>query len=69
VSGNTASNTAEVTWPQCTGGSETLTHFGIGTASSGTGRLLYKGTLNASLAVSNLITPRAVAGALQIVED
>jgi hypothetical protein len=69
VSGNTASNTAEITFPQCTGGSETITHWGIGTASSGTGRLLYKGTLNASLSVSNLITPRIIAGALQVVED
>ena len=69
VSGNTASNTAEVTFPQCTGGTETITHFGVGTASSGTGRLLYKGTLNASLSVSNLITPRIIAGALQVVED
>ena len=45
VSGNNVSNTGAITFPACTGGSETITHFGIGTDSSGAGTLLYKGTL------------------------
>jgi len=69
VSGNLANNTAEITFPQCTGGTNTITHIGIGTAASGTGRLLYKGALTDPLAVSNLITPRAIANGIQIQED
>lgn len=69
VSGNNASNTAAVTFPACTGGSNTLTHFGIGTASSGAGNLLFKGALNASLAVSNGITPSFDIGELDVSGD
>lgn len=57
-----------ITFPQCTGGSNTITHFGVGTASSGAGKLLYKGTTS-SLAVSNGITPTIPAGGLDITED
>jgi hypothetical protein len=69
VSGSTVSNTAEITFPQCTGSPQTLTHVAVGTAASGTGRLLYKSILNSPLAVANLITPRVIAGAFQITED
>lgn len=69
VTGNTAVNTAAITFPQCTGGTNTITHWAVGTASSGAGRLLYKGSLTASLAVSNLITPQLLATTLQIQED
>jgi hypothetical protein len=41
VSGNQVSNTANVTFNPCSGGSSTVTWFGIGTAASGTGQLLY----------------------------
>lgn len=68
VSGNTASNTAAVSFPQCTGGSATITHFGVSTASSG-GTLLFSGALTASLAVSSGITPQFNAGALTVTED
>lgn len=69
VSGNQASNTAAVTWPAATGGSETATHFGIGSASSGTGVLYYSGALSSSLAISSGITPEAAIGALTVTED
>lgn len=69
VSGNEASNTSAVTFPACTGGTNTITHFGVGTDSSGAGVLLYKGALTASLAVSSGITPAFAAGALDITED
>jgi hypothetical protein len=45
VAANQVSNTALVTFAQCTGGSNTITHFGVGTASSGAGILLYSGPL------------------------
>ncbi len=69
VSGNTASNAAAINFPACTGGTNTISHFGIGTASSGTGVLLFKGALTASLAVSNGITPSFTIGALQVTAD
>lgn len=69
VSGNQASNAAEVTFPECTGGTETITHFSIGLAASGASQILYKGALTSSIAVSNLITPRAPIGTLVVTED
>jgi hypothetical protein len=69
VSGNAVSNAALVQFPQCTGGSETITHFAVGTASSSTGKVLYKGALSASLAVSSGIQPQFAIGDLDITED
>lgn len=69
VSGNAVSNAALIQFPQCTGGSETLTHFAVGTASSSTGKILYKGSLSSSLAVSSGIQPQFAAGDLDITED
>lgn len=64
VSTNTFSNAAAITFGACTAGSNTITHFGIGVASSGTTTLLFKGALTGSLAVSSGITPSFAAGAL-----
>ncbi len=69
VVGNAVSNTAAITFPSCTGGSNTITHFGVGTASSGAGVLLYKGALTASLAVSTGILPVFAVAELDITED
>ena len=69
VVGNQASNDDLLQFPQCTGGSNTLTHVSIGTAASGAGQIIYSGALNASLDVSNLIQPQFAAGALTIQED
>jgi hypothetical protein len=69
VSGNEAENTAEITFPECTGGTNTITHVAVGTAASGAGQILYSGALTASIAVSNLITPRFPAGTLIMQED
>lgn len=69
VTNNSVTNAAAITFPQCTGGSNTITHFAVGTASSSTGKVLYKGALTASLAVSNLIIPEFAAGTLTVTED
>lgn len=69
VSGNQASNTAEITFPECTGGTNTLTHFSVGLVTSGASQILYKGALTASLSISNLITPRFPVGTLICQED
>lgn len=57
VTGNSVSPAADVTFPAGTGGSGTATHFGIGTASSGAGVLLYKGALSPNIVCGNGITP------------
>lgn len=69
VSGNNASNAAEVAFAEATGGTNTITHFGIGTDSSGAGNLLFSGALDASLAVSSGITPSFAIGALDVDAD
>jgi hypothetical protein len=68
-SANTVTNAALIQFPQCTGSSETATHFSIGTASSGTGKILYRGALSASLAISSGIQPQFGAGDLDGTED
>jgi hypothetical protein len=62
-------NAAQINFPQCTSGSSTVTHFSVGTASSGTGKLLYSGALAASLAITPAITPEIAAGAAVCTED
>jgi hypothetical protein len=71
VTGNTVTNAALVQFPQCTSGTATITHVGVGlgaTAASAT-VLLYKGALSSSLSVSSGIQPQFAIGALQIQED
>ena len=69
VTGNTGTNAAAVTFPTATGGTSTVTHFGIGTASSGAGNLLLSGALTSSLAVSTNIQPNFAAGQLTVTAD
>ncbi len=69
VSGGTVTNAAAINFPQATGGTNTITHFGVGTATSGASKLLYSGALTSNLAVSNGITPSFAIGALSISED
>jgi hypothetical protein len=67
VSGNTASNDDIIQFPQCTSGSETITHVSITPGNST--QILYSGALSSSLAVSAGIQPQFAAGALTITED
>lgn len=69
LTSSTISNAALVQFAQCTGGSNTLTHFGIGTDSTGAGNLLFKGALTSSLSVSNGIQPQFAASALTVTVD
>ena len=69
VSANAVSNAAAITFPAATSGSNTITHFAVGTASSGAGKVLYKGALTASLAVSAGITPEFAIGDCDVTED
>lgn len=65
-----AQNAAQVDFPQCTAGTgATIGFVGVGTASSGAGKLLYSGALASTLSVSQNITPSFAAGTLVITEE
>lgn len=68
VTGNSVSPLANINFPTCTGGTNSITHVGIGTSSSGTGKLLYSGSITPIIAVSSTITPTLTAGST-ITED
>lgn len=64
VAGNAVSNAALVQFPLCTGSTSLVTHFAIGTASSGTGSIVLSGALTSSLNVATGIQPQFAAGQL-----
>lgn len=72
--GMTASTTgstspvANIDFPACTGGSNTITHASVGIASSGATSMLYSGTVTPNISVSNGVTPRLTT-ASTITED
>lgn len=68
VTANSVSPLANIDFPQCTGGTATITHFAVGTASSGAGKLLYSGTVTPNISVANGVTPRLTT-ATAITED
>lgn len=68
VAGNSVSPAATISFPACTGGTATITHFGIGTASSGGGVLLYKGTVTPNISVASGVTPQLTT-ASAVTED
>jgi len=67
-SGGATANAALAQFAQCGVTGATITHVAIGTASSGTGTVLYAGALSSSLAVANGIQPQFAAGALDVTE-
>lgn len=68
VTGNSVSPAADIVFPAATGGANTITHFAIGTASSGAGKLLYSGTVTPNISVSSGVTPRLTT-ASTVTED
>lgn len=68
VSGNTASNAAQVTFPLNNGSTQTANFFAIRTASSG-GDLIGSGAVTPSVAIDNGDTPKYEIGDLTITED
>lgn len=58
VTGNSASPDAAISFPACTGGTATITHFGIGSDSSGAGNLFLSGTVSPNISVSSGVTPQ-----------
>jgi hypothetical protein len=68
VSGNSVSPVSNINFPAGTGGSGTVTHFGVGTAVSGTGKLLYSGTVTPNIVTGSGVTP-VLTTATAITED
>lgn len=53
VSGNSATLASSVAFPASTGGgTQTVTHFSVGTAASGTGKILYSGALTVAKSIA-----------------
>jgi hypothetical protein len=68
VTANSVSPAANIDFGPCTAGTATATHFGVGTATSGTGKLLYKGAVSPSISITTGVTPRLTT-ASAITED
>jgi hypothetical protein len=69
VTNNIATNVADIIFPEATSGTNAITHFSVGIASSGAGKILYKGALTATLNVSTGIEPRFEPGELTVTEE
>jgi hypothetical protein len=69
VTNNSVSPVADVTFGECTASpGSAITHAAVGVASSGAGKILYKGALNSSITMSVGTIPRIGAGST-ITED
>lgn len=68
VTANSVSPAANVDFPSATSGSETATHWGVGTASSGAGVLLYSGAISPNIVISTGVQPRLTT-ATAVTED
>ncbi len=68
ITNNTVTLVSNTEFPACTGGSSTITHFAIGTASTGTGKVLYKGAVSPTITVTNGVIPRINSGTI-VTED
>lgn len=68
VSDNQVVPFANIDFATATSGTATITHFAVGTDVSGTGKILYKGTVTPNISVSNGVTPRLTT-ASTITED
>lgn len=70
VSGNSVNLTANADFGQCTASpGSNLTHFGVGTSSSGAGKLLYSGTLTPNIVMNTGVQPRITTAAGLVTED
>jgi hypothetical protein len=69
ITGGSVTNDAAITFGQCTAGAQTLTHVGLGLASSGGTTLLLSNALDSSLALAIGSTPLFSAGNLTFTVD
>ena len=68
VTANSVSPAAAISWPACTGGTNTITHFSVGVATSGASKILYSGTVTPNISVSTGVTPQLTT-ASTVTED
>lgn len=68
VTANSVSPVAAISFPACTGGTNTITHFSVGVASSGASKILYSGTVTPNISVSTGVTPQLTT-ASTVTED
>lgn len=68
ASGGSISPAANIDFPACTGGTNTITHASVGVATSGATNILYSGTVTPNIAVANGVTPRLTT-ASTVTED
>lgn len=68
VTANSVSPAANIDFGACTAGTATATHWAVGTASTGTGKVLYKGAISSTISISTGVTPRLTT-ATAITED
>lgn len=68
VTANSVSPVSAIPWPACTGGTNTITHFSVGVATSGASKILYSGTVTPNISVSSGVTPQLTT-ASTITED
>lgn len=60
VTGNSVSPVSDITFPEATGGSETITHISIGTGTAD--NMIYFGAITPTIAVSTGVTPIITTG-------
>ena len=68
VTANSVSPAAAISFPACTGGTNTITHFSVGVATSGASKILYSGTVTPNISVSTGVTPQLTT-ASTVTED
>jgi hypothetical protein len=56
VTGNSVSPVADVVFPIASAGSETATHFSVGTLASGAGKILYSGEIDVPFEIATGVT-------------
>lgn len=57
ITNNSVSPAASITFGACTVGTETATHWAVGTAETSTGKVLYYGTIDPDIVISPGVTP------------
>jgi hypothetical protein len=68
VTGNSVSPAAAISFPACTAGTNTITHWSVGVAASGATKILYSGAVTPNINVSAGVTPQLTT-ASTVTED
>ena len=58
ITDNSVSPANNIDFPEASGGNEIATHFAVGTAASGAGKILYSGSLLPTIGISAGVIPR-----------